>query len=96
MIGRMMVELMPVVPLLTALTLFLTVMVPMLAHVLLTPMVVMVIVMDVALELHSLQRHCHAVYHRHFSKKRVMDRWHEELCQLLTPIDRQKTAQPTD
>ncbi len=33
----------------------------------------------------GLQRHCHAVYQRHFSRRRVMDEWHRELLALLRP-----------
>ncbi len=31
----------------------------------------------------EMQRRCHQVYHAHFSRRRVMDAWHEELLGLL-------------
>jgi glycosyltransferase involved in cell wall biosynthesis len=34
-------------------------------------------------ELTLLQRRCHAVYHAHFSRRRIMDRWDRELRTLL-------------
>jgi glycosyltransferase involved in cell wall biosynthesis len=34
-------------------------------------------------ELEALQRHCHAVYHAHFSYRRIMDRWDQELRALM-------------
>jgi glycosyltransferase involved in cell wall biosynthesis len=33
--------------------------------------------------LEELQRHCHHVYHQHFSRRRVMDDWHQELLAML-------------
>ena len=34
-------------------------------------------------ELDGLQRRCHEVYHAHFSRRRIMDRWDRELRALL-------------
>ncbi len=34
-------------------------------------------------ELHRLQRRCHEVYHAHFSRRQIMDRWDHELRALL-------------
>jgi glycosyltransferase involved in cell wall biosynthesis len=34
-------------------------------------------------ELACLQRRCHEVYHAHFSRRRMMDRWDQELRALL-------------
>jgi glycosyltransferase involved in cell wall biosynthesis len=34
-------------------------------------------------ELIALQRHCHGVYHAYFSRRRIMDDWHQELQALL-------------
>jgi glycosyltransferase involved in cell wall biosynthesis len=33
----------------------------------------------------ELQRHCHRVYHEHFSRRKVMADWHRELQALLPP-----------
>jgi colanic acid biosynthesis glycosyl transferase WcaI len=34
-------------------------------------------------KLYTLQRHCHEVYHRHFSRRRIQDEWDLQLRQLL-------------
>lgn len=33
----------------------------------------------------GLQRHCHAIYQKHFSRRRVMDEWNRELLALARP-----------
>lgn len=36
-------------------------------------------------ELAALQQRCHAVYHEHFAREKMLDRWDEELRRLLEP-----------
>ncbi len=38
----------------------------------------------------DLQRRCHAVYHEHFSRRRVMDEWNRELLALVPPCQVEK------
>jgi glycosyltransferase involved in cell wall biosynthesis len=34
--------------------------------------------------LHELHRHCHAIYHQHFARKRIMDQWDHALRGLIS------------
>jgi hypothetical protein len=44
--------------------------------------------------LRKLQAHCHAVYHKHFARETVLDRWDARLRQLLCASGRKRRGEP--